>query len=207
MRNQNKYGLIFFFIAFTIVLAVFSFFIPESSKNSNQKSIPINETRKPWEMDWNTSKSKNQLEEQPDWDNGIITPHQQEQQNSSSQISQKSHSISTSYSDNESRQYIYSTQPTEVTNNTVFQASDNYYQNTESNSRSSTRDDNYSTSNNINSTSIPATAPAPQPTYMTSCDGSGCWDNQGNRYSGNNGTYFQSNGSICRDIGGQMQCN
>ncbi|MDM1248532.1 DUF4124 domain-containing protein [Acinetobacter sp. R933-2] len=52
-------------------------------------------------------------------------------------------------------------------------------------------------------------APMPQaqaPTHMTSCDGSGCWDNQGNRYNGNNGTYY-NNGRVCRDIGGQMQCN
>lgn len=50
-------------------------------------------------------------------------------------------------------------------------------------------------------------APVPQPTHMTSCDGSGCWDNQGNRYAGNNGTYFQQNGGVCRDIGGMVQCN
>lgn len=62
--------------------------------------------------------------------------------------------------------------------------------------------DNYS--NSRNSYSAP-TAPA-APTHMTSCDGSGCWDNQGNRYNGNNGTYF-NNGRVCRDIGGQMQCN
>ncbi|WP_228269943.1 DUF4124 domain-containing protein [Acinetobacter bereziniae] len=64
--------------------------------------------------------------------------------------------------------------------------------------------DSYSNSNNSYS------APMPQhqssPTHMTSCDGSGCWDNQGNRYNGNNGTYY-NNGRVCRDIGGQMQCN
>lgn len=44
------------------------------------------------------------------------------------------------------------------------------------------------------------------PSHITNCDGAGCWDNQGNRYNGNNGTYF-NNGRVCRDIGGQMQCN
>ena len=63
-------------------------------------------------------------------------------------------------------------------------------------------------SNSRNSYSAPKPPPtqAPTPTNMTSCDGSGCWDNQGNRYNGNNGTYY-NNGRMCRDIGGQMQCN
>ena len=66
-------------------------------------------------------------------------------------------------------------------------------------------------SNSRNSYSVPMPPPTPTPapvapTHMTSCDGSGCWDNQGNRYNGNNGTYF-NNGRVCRDIGGQMQCN
>lgn len=63
-------------------------------------------------------------------------------------------------------------------------------------------------SNSRNSYSAPTSHPtqAPTPTHMTSCDGSGCWDNQGNRYNGNNGTYY-NNGRMCRDIGGQMQCN
>ena len=66
--------------------------------------------------------------------------------------------------------------------------------------------DSYSNSNN--SYSVPSSQPMnTPPSHMTSCDGSGCWDNQGNRYSGNNGTYFQQNGRMCRDIGGQMQCN
>ncbi|WP_347455714.1 DUF4124 domain-containing protein [Acinetobacter thermotolerans] len=55
--------------------------------------------------------------------------------------------------------------------------------------------------------SIPTPArSAPPPSHITSCDSSGCWDNQGNRYNGNNGTYF-NNGRACRDIGGQLQCN
>lgn len=64
--------------------------------------------------------------------------------------------------------------------------------------------DSYSNSNNSYSAPMPQRQPAP--THMTSCDGSGCWDNQGNRYNGNNGTYY-NNGRVCRDIGGQMQCN
>lgn len=64
--------------------------------------------------------------------------------------------------------------------------------------------DSYSNSNNSYSATMPQRQPAP--THMTSCDGSGCWDNQGNRYNGNNGTYY-NNGRVCRDIGGQMQCN
>lgn len=64
--------------------------------------------------------------------------------------------------------------------------------------------DNYSSPNNP-FPSVPK-PPTPQPTHMTSCDSSGCWDNQGNRYKGNNGTYF-SNGQMCRDIGGRIQCN
>lgn len=64
------------------------------------------------------------------------------------------------------------------------------------------RDDSYSN----NSYSAPMPPRQPTPTHMTSCDGSGCWDNQGNRYNGNNGTYY-NNGRVCRDVGGQMQCN
>ncbi|MEG6544779.1 DUF4124 domain-containing protein [Acinetobacter bereziniae] len=64
--------------------------------------------------------------------------------------------------------------------------------------------DSYSNSNNSYSAPMPQRQPAS--THMTSCDGSGCWDNQGNRYNGNNGTYY-NNGRVCRDIGGQMQCN
>ena len=64
--------------------------------------------------------------------------------------------------------------------------------------------DSYSNSNNSYSTPMPQRQSSP--THMTSCDGSGCWDNQGNRYNGNNGTYY-NNGRVCRDIGGQMQCN
>lgn len=62
--------------------------------------------------------------------------------------------------------------------------------------------DSYSNSNN--SYSAPMTQR--QPSTITNCDGAGCWDNQGNRYNGNNGTYY-NNGRVCRDIGGQMQCN
>jgi len=61
-------------------------------------------------------------------------------------------------------------------------------------------------SNSRSSYSAPMPPQAQAPTHMTSCDGSGCWDNQGNRYNGNNGTYY-NNGRMCRDIGGQMQCN
>lgn len=64
--------------------------------------------------------------------------------------------------------------------------------------------DSYSNSNNSYSAPMPQRQTAP--THMTSCDGSGCWDNQGNRYNGNNGTYY-NNGRVCRDIGGQMLCN
>lgn len=63
-----------------------------------------------------------------------------------------------------------------------------------------------SNSRNSYSAPMPPQTQAPTPTHMTSCDGSGCWDNQGNRYNGNNGTYY-NNGRMCRDIGGQMQCN
>lgn len=65
--------------------------------------------------------------------------------------------------------------------------------------------DSYSNSNPPSSAQTPNRTPPP-PKHMTSCDGSGCWDNQGNRYVGNNGTYY-NNGQTCRDIGGQMQCN
>lgn len=63
--------------------------------------------------------------------------------------------------------------------------------------------DSYSNSNSSYSAPMPQ---APTPTHMTNCDGSGCWDNQGNRYNGNSGTYY-NNGRMCRDIGGQLQCN
>lgn len=66
--------------------------------------------------------------------------------------------------------------------------------------------DNSSNSRNSYSAPPPPPIQAPAPSHMTSCDGAGCWDNQGNRYNGNNGTYF-NNGRMCRDIGGQVQCN
>lgn len=53
-------------------------------------------------------------------------------------------------------------------------------------------------------TSIPA--PTPAPSVITSCDGGGCWDNQGGRYTRGAGTtYFGPNGA-CQLINGQMQC-
>lgn len=47
-----------------------------------------------------------------------------------------------------------------------------------------------------------------QSRVMTSCDGAGCWDNQGTRYNrGAGDTYFSSTGGSCQGVGDQMQCN
>lgn len=58
--------------------------------------------------------------------------------------------------------------------------------------------------------SSPRTMPAPatQPSVITNCDATGCWDNLGGRYSKGAGTtYIPSNGGpACQLIGGQMQC-
>lgn len=48
-------------------------------------------------------------------------------------------------------------------------------------------------------------APPPRPTIITSCDPGGCWDNLGNRYNGDHGTYFSPTGA-CQMSGGVMHC-
>lgn len=225
MKTQNKHGVIFFILSFAIVLTFFSFFIPKSSKqnrlaeNAQQEintikgpygknDIPVeNPQQKLWEMDSSAANSANQSQEQTSWDNGTTTAHQQEIQNNNVTTTQTyTHPQTTyydnSYSESESNKYVYRTRPTEDTNS---RTSNDYYQNTDSYSSSKTRYDDYATANNPTPITVPT--PTPQPTHMTSCDGSGCWDNQGNRYAGNNGTYYQSNGGMCRDIGGMVQCN
>lgn len=50
--------------------------------------------------------------------------------------------------------------------------------------------------------------PAPQPSVITSCDGTGCWDNLGQHYSNaGGGTYIRQDGGVCQGGGGQMNCN
>lgn len=222
MKTQNKHGVIFFILSFAIVLTIFSFFIPKSSKqnrlaeNAQQEintingpygknDIPVeNSQQKPWEMDWSAANSANQSQEQTSWDNGTTTPPQQERQNNNLGTTSSYSNNYHSYDDSNSNKYVYRTQPVEDTSS---RTSNDYYQNTDTYSNPRTHYDDYSTSSNSYSAPITTSAPTPQPTHMTSCDGSGCWDNQGNRYAGNNGTYFQSNGGICRDIGGMVQCN
>jgi len=42
---------------------------------------------------------------------------------------------------------------------------------------------------------------------ISSCDGSGCWDTDGNRYNAGGGnTYFSADGQTCRKVGAQLQC-
>jgi hypothetical protein len=64
--------------------------------------------------------------------------------------------------------------------------------------------DSYSNSNNSYSAPMPQRQPS---THMTSCDGSGCWDNQGNRYNRGAGDTYLFYWYVSRDIGSQMQCN
>ena len=50
--------------------------------------------------------------------------------------------------------------------------------------------------------------PVAPPSNITSCDNTGCWDNNGTRYNkGAGDTYFPSTGGSCQSVGGQMQCN
>lgn len=56
-------------------------------------------------------------------------------------------------------------------------------------------------------------APAPElapaaAAHLTSCNGAGCWDNQGQRYNNGAGaTHIRQDGRVCQYIGNQMQCN
>ena len=165
---------------------------PQEKKEENPfaqfvQQNPQNHDVKPREMDLN---------------NGTTTPPQQERQNNNLGTTSSYSNNYHSYDDSNSNKYVYRTRSTEDTSSLT---SNDYYQNTDSYSSSKTRYDDYTTIKN--STPMTTPAPAPQSTHMTSCDGSGCWDNQGNRYAGNNGTYFQQNGGVCRDIGGMVQCN
>lgn len=46
------------------------------------------------------------------------------------------------------------------------------------------------------------------PSAIVNCDGAGCWGTDGTRYNKGAGeTYFPSNGGVCQNIGGQIQCN
>lgn len=51
-------------------------------------------------------------------------------------------------------------------------------------------------------------APVPPPSIITSCDASGCWDNQGGRYNqGAGNTFFPARGGgACQLIGDRMRC-
>lgn len=64
--------------------------------------------------------------------------------------------------------------------------------------------DSYSNSGS----SYSAPMPQRQPSTVTNCDSSGCWGTDGTRYNrGAGNTYVPSNGGVCQDVGGQMQCN
>ena len=51
-------------------------------------------------------------------------------------------------------------------------------------------------------------APALQPSVISSCDSTGCWDNLGGRYNKGAGTtHIKTDGKVCQLVGGMMQCN
>lgn len=219
MKTQNKHGLIFFLLAFAIVLTVFSFFIPKSSNKVNHKPVRTNENQKPWEMDWGNNQSAEIEYRRNEAQN---TAQQQVNTNDSYDTSSQNINIPTNYNSSS----IYVANPeikperyiSRTNNSSQYEININdrdnsvqeiYPSSTQNNNveYSSNNHDNYENSTSSYSVPMPHPTPAPTaPTHMTSCDGSGCWDNQGNRYNGNNGTYF-NNGRVCRDIGGQMQCN
>ena len=54
-------------------------------------------------------------------------------------------------------------------------------------------------------TSIPT--PPPEPSVITSCDPTGCWDDLGGRYNKGAGpTFIGPNGTACTGVGGMMHC-
>lgn len=54
----------------------------------------------------------------------------------------------------------------------------------------------------------PIPTPFPQPSVITNCDQTGCWDNVGNRYNRGAGeTYIRQDGKVCQGSGPNMQCN
>lgn len=228
MKTQNKHGLIFFLLAFTIVLVAFFSFAPKSSKpnhlaeNAQQETEPMlrpfygktdqelaaeDAQPKPWEMDWSAAKSANHPQEQTGWNNEITTPYQQEMQNNNlattptySYTKNPSYNYH-SYDDSNSDKYVYRTHSTEDTSS---RTSNDYYQNTDSYSSPRSNYDDYSTSSN----SYSAPMPQRQPSTITNCDVAGCWGSDGTRYNrGAGDTYFPTTGGSCQSIGGQMQCN
>lgn len=228
MKTQNKHGLIFFLLAFAFVLIVFFSFDQKSSKpnhlaeNAHQKTESTlkpfygktdeelagdNVQQKPWEIDWSAAKSANQSQEQTGSDNETTRSPQQEIHNSNlATTSTNSYTKNPSYNyysydDSNSDKYVYRTRPIEDSGS---RNSNDYHQNTDSYSSSRTHYDDYSTSSN----SYSATMPQRQPSTITNCDGAGCWDSNGTRYNrGAGDTYFPSTGGSCQSIGGQMQCN
>ncbi|WP_288401744.1 hypothetical protein [uncultured Acinetobacter sp.] len=204
METQKKQGVIFFVLSFAIVLTIFSLFIPESSnrlseniqqeknpfldpnygKDLNANETPItlqaepnlkpfygktdeelaaeNSQQKPWEVDWSAAKSANQSQKQTSLDNRTTTQ---------TYASPQTTYYDNSYSESEGNSYVYRTQPVEDTGSRI---SNNSYQNTDSYSSPRSNYGDYSTSSNSYSAPMTTPAPAPHPTHMTSCDGSGC---------------------------------
>lgn len=50
-------------------------------------------------------------------------------------------------------------------------------------------------------------APPPQPSIITNCDPTGCWDNLGNRYNNSGTGHFWRNGQFCVNNGGTVLCH
>ena len=46
----------------------------------------------------------------------------------------------------------------------------------------------------------------PEPKRITTCDPGGCTDDQGNRYMGSNGGYYDEDGRFCRQVGNKLKC-
>lgn len=190
----------------TTQLNYFDQFDEKTTENKSNTSVDSSQ-QKPWEMDWSTAKSANQSQEQTGSDNGITTPYQQEVPNSNlATASTYSYTKNPSYNyhsydDSNSDKYVYRTRPVEDTGSRI---SNDYYQNSDTYSSPRSHYDDYSTSSN----SYSATMPQRQPSTITNCDGAGCWGSDGTRYNrGAGDTYFPSTGGSCQSVGGQMQCN
>ena len=219
MKTQNRYGMLIFFIAFAIVLTLFSFFIPKSSNTRNSSSDSANEKQKPWEMDWSHAKQSAELKPfHGKTDEELALEHSQGylnqntsyyDTNSSNIPNQPTYkSPRATYHDNpnyenESNSYVYRTQPTYLSNSSS-QTTDYYQNQTPENNNSS----NYNTTSSYSDDSYSARMPQRQSSTITNCDGAGCWGSDGTRYNrGAGDTYFPSTGGSCQSIGGQMQCN
>lgn len=205
---------IWVFIIFILLLAIAVF--PQVSKNATaQKKRLVNTTpenssrQKPWERDWkNFQTSEDQYytyENQVSSGNNNIDFNSYTPLASQSYASNSSQPSTTSYGHYVDTR-LNNTEPVSVQRESMTY--NNQEINTSYEVKPRSYDDEYTSSYSVNTQSVPPqqNIPAP-PSHLTSCDGSGCWDNLGNRYRGSGDTYFPSGGGVCRDIGGQLQCH